>query len=203
MPHVHYYHAELDEAERREAASLRLVRQTASRVRRAVRREVELECITTVLGQGRRVADINLTQADADVLLAMEKHKIEDTPYEYPSLGGGVRIPLQSTDKRELFFLDITRSQVVLTKGTYQNRARGVAILARLDFDGAPHRNPDDREVPCPHLHLYREGYGDRWAIPLPAERFSDASDSWLLLLEFIQFVNITVPPDVRRDLFT
>jgi hypothetical protein len=75
----------------------------------------------------------------------MEKHKVEDTPYEYPSLGGGVRIPLQSPDKRELFFLDITRSQVVLTKGTYQNRARGVAILARLDFGGAPvssHVNP-------------------------------------------------------------
>jgi hypothetical protein len=29
------------------------------------------------------VADINLTQADADVLLAMEKHKVEDIPYEY------------------------------------------------------------------------------------------------------------------------
>jgi len=83
------------------------------------------------------LADINLTQADADVLLSMEKHKVDDTPYEYPSLGGGVRIPLQSLDKRELFFLDITRSQVVLTKGTYQNRARGVAILARLDFGGA------------------------------------------------------------------
>ena len=31
------------------------------------------------------MADINLTQADADVLLAMEKHKVEDTPYEYPT----------------------------------------------------------------------------------------------------------------------
>lgn len=31
----------------------------------------------------------------------MEKHKVDDTPYEYPSLGGGVRIPLQSLDKRE------------------------------------------------------------------------------------------------------
>ena len=84
------------------------------------------------------MADINLTQADADVLLAMEKHKVEDTPYEFPSLGGGVRIPLQSPDKRELFFLDITRSQIVLTKGTYQNRAEvsryspGSISVARL-----------------------------------------------------------------------
>ena len=148
------------------------------------------------------MADINLTQADADVLLAMEKHRVDDTQYEYPSLGGGIRIPLQSSDRRELFSLDITRSQIFLTKGTYQNRARGVAILARLDFGGAPHRNPDDQEIPCPHLHLYREGYGDRWAVLLPA-RFSDASDPWLPLLEFMQFVNVTVPPDVRKGLFT
>jgi len=147
--------------------------------------------------------EINLTQEDAEALLAMEKHKADDGVYEYPSLGGGIRVPLLSPDKREAFFLDVTRSQIKLTKGTYQNRARGVAILARLDFGGAPHRNPDDEEIPCPHLHLYREGYGDRWAMPLPAERFSDAGDPWLLLLEFMQFVNVTVPPDIRRGLFT
>lgn len=98
-------------------------------------------------------------------LLAMEKHRVDDTVFEYPDLGGALRIPLQSPDRRETFSLDITRSQVNLVKGTYQNRGRGVVILARLDFGGAPHRNPDDVEVPCPHLHIYREGYGDRWAI--------------------------------------
>lgn len=96
------------------------------------------------------VADINLTQEDADALLAMEKHKTDDTAYEYPSLGGGIRVPLLSPDKRELFFLDITRSQIKLTKGTYQNRARGVAIMARLDFGGAPHRKPGRRRHPVP-----------------------------------------------------
>ena len=29
-----------------------------------------------------------------------------------------------------------------------------------------------------------------RWAMPLPAERFSDAGDRWLL--EFMQVVNVT-----------
>jgi Family of unknown function (DUF6978) len=149
------------------------------------------------------LTDIGLTQADADVLLAMEKHRVDDTPYDFPSLGGSLRIPLQNPDSRELFVLDVTRSQINLSKGTYQNRARGVIVLARLDFGGAPHRNPDDQEIDCPHLHLYREGFGDRWAVPLPPRRFSDVGDSWLLLLEFMQFVNITVPPDVRRGLFT
>lgn len=38
------------------------------------------------------MADINLTQEDADALLAMEKHKADDAVYEYPSLGGGIRV---------------------------------------------------------------------------------------------------------------
>lgn len=149
------------------------------------------------------MADVSLTQADADALLAMDKHRIDDTVYDYPSLGGAIRAPLQSPDKRETFMLDITRSQIKLTKGTYQNRARGMVILARLDFSGAPHRNPDDQEIECPHLHLYREGFGDRWALPLPPERFAEPSDPWRLLLDFMQFVNVTVPPDIRRGLFT
>lgn len=149
------------------------------------------------------LADINLTQADADALLAMEKHKADDAEHEYPSLGGSIRVPLVSPDRREAFFLDVMRSQVKLTKGTYQHRGRGVVVLARLDFGGAPHRNPDDEQIPCPHLHVYREGFGDRWAVPLPTNRFSDAGDPWLLLLEFMQFVNITMPPNIRRGLFT
>ena len=149
------------------------------------------------------MAEISLTQADADALLAMEKHRADDTAYDYPGLGGALQIPLQSPDKRELFMLDVSRSQIKLTKGKYQNRARGVVILARLDFGGAPHRNPDDQEVPCPHLHIYREGFGDRWAMPLPAGHFRDASDLWMVLIDFMKFVNITVPPDVRKGLFT
>lgn len=148
------------------------------------------------------VADINLTQEDADVLLAMEKHKADDTAYEYPSLGGGIRVPLLSPDKRESFFLDITRSQIKLTKGTYQNRARGVAILARLDFGGAPHRNPDDKRSRALTASLPR-GLWRSMAMPLPDERFSEAGDPWLLLLEFMQFVNVTLPPDIRRGLLT
>ena len=68
----------------------------------------------------------------------MEKHTVDDAEHEYPSLGGGIRVPLVSADKRESFSLDVTRSQVKLTKGTYQNRGRGVVVLARLDFGGAP-----------------------------------------------------------------
>ena len=148
------------------------------------------------------VADINLTQEDADALLAMEKHKADDTAYEYPSLGGVIRVPLLSPDKRETFFLDITRSQIKLTKGTYQNRARGVAILARLDFGVRLieiRTTKKSRARTC--ISTARATVIDG-RCPLPAERIPDAGDSWLLLLEFMQFVNVTVPPEIRRGPF-
>jgi hypothetical protein len=148
------------------------------------------------------MSDLYLTQADADALLAIEKHRVDDTQYDYPGLGGALRIPLISPDKREAFILDISRSQINLAKGTYQNRARGVVILARLDFGGAPHRNPDDVEIPCPHLHLYKEGFGDKWALPVPASAFPNIADRWQTLGDFMAYINVAVPPDIRRGLF-
>jgi hypothetical protein len=84
-----------------------------------------------------------------------------------------------------------------------QNRARQVVVLVRLDLAGPTHRNPDGEEVPCPHLHLYREGYGDKWAKPLPADIFSAPTDLWATLQAFQVFCNITQPPHIERGLFS
>src|SRR6185437_186560 len=102
------------------------------------------------------MADANITQAEADSLIAMEKHRLDDQAWLFPAPGERIAVPLISHDKRENFTLDVTRSQIRLTKATYQNRARQTIILMRLDIDGPPHRNPDESEVPCPHLHIYR-----------------------------------------------
>lgn len=96
------------------------------------------------------MADIDIPQAEADALIAMEKHCVESKSELFPEPGSRLSIPLTSPDKRENFILDIMRARIKLTKATYQNRARQAIILMRLDLDGAPHRNPDDQEIPCP-----------------------------------------------------
>jgi len=133
----------------------------------------------------------------------MEKYRINENEWDYPSLGGAVSIPLRSEDKREEFFLDISRGKIDLKKTKYQNRARHVVVLVRVDLGGAPHRNPDDMEVAAPHLHLYREGYGDKWTTPLPADKFSNPADVWQVLEDFMKFCSIVEPPFIRRGLFT
>lgn len=149
------------------------------------------------------MADINLTQDEADKLMAMEKRATDEKEWLFPAPGDRVAIPLTSLDKRESFMLDVTRAQIKLTKATFQNRARVVIILMRLDLDGPPHRNPDDEEIPCPHLHIYREGYGDKWAIPAPVSRYTDTLDLFSTCEAFMQHCNIIGPPKIRKGLFS
>jgi hypothetical protein len=147
---------------------------------------------------------MDITQAEADALRHMEKHRVTEENHLFPTpySGASLSLPLQSPDRREHFFLDITRGRISLHKVTYQNRARQVLVLVRLDIAGPPHRNPDGQEIQCPHLHLYREGYGDKWAVPLGEEPFTNPESLYVTLQQFMRFCNITRPPHFEQGLF-
>lgn len=143
---------------------------------------------------------IDLTQTEADALLAMAKRRKEAITYRLPPHRGKILVPLEDLTGREAFLLDISQGGISLERRTFQTRARQTAILARLDF-GSPHRNPDGEEIGVPHLHVYREGYGDKWAYPVPAERFPHIGDTWRTLFDFLAFCNVVEPPDIQREL--
>ena len=143
-----------------------------------------------------------LAQEVADNLLFMDKIP-EDSinVYEYPDMGGKLTIPLISNNGRESFLLDINRKKISL-KVTYQTRGRQIFVLARLDFN-SPHRNPDGTEVGIPHLHLYKEGYGDKWAFPVPEGMLSNPISAWQNLIDFMQFCKVIQQPKINHGLFT
>jgi hypothetical protein len=146
--------------------------------------------------------DLALTQVEADALIAMEKHRASEDHFDFPVGGGSLAIPLQSIDKREQFFLDIGCGRLDLAKVSMQNRARQVVVLIRLDLAGSPHRNPNGEDVSTPHMHLYREGYGDKWAVNVDPTHFSATDDMWQTLEDFMRFCNITHVPHIKRGLF-
>ena len=74
-------------------------------------------------------------------------------------------------------------------------------MLARIDIDAAPHRNPDDIEVPGTHIHIYREGWGDKWAQPLPADKFPPPHDLMTLIYSFCSFCSIIQPPVIQGSI--
>ena len=143
----------------------------------------------------------DLSQTEAEWLIGLEKRRVDDKEWNYPSLGGGISIPLVSFDEKEQFMLDIRRSRVNLLKGSYQNRARRIVSLIRLCFGGVSHHNPDGEEVGTPHIHIYREGYGDKWAYPLPGDEFTTLDSQWQVFQDFLRYCNITDSPHIRRGL--
>ncbi len=54
------------------------------------------------------MADINITQDEADKLIAMEERCADEKDWLFPAPGERVAIPLTSLDKRENFMLDVT-----------------------------------------------------------------------------------------------
>ena len=57
------------------------------------------------------MANINLTQDEADALMEMEKRRVDEQEWLFPPPGDRVAIPLTSVDNRENFMLDVTRAQ--------------------------------------------------------------------------------------------
>jgi hypothetical protein len=139
-----------------------------------------------------------LTQEKADQLMAMSKKLVDASTIEFPLPGQGKQLNAQSEDGHEVFVFDVNRrGKLKLSKCTYQERYAVVEILVRLDIDGPPHVNPDGTDVPCPHIHLYKEGFADKWAYCLPPGAFSDTSKLELTLADFLRYCNVHTIPDI------
>ena len=157
-----------------------------------------------------------LTQTEADNLFRLEKVPEDaNNKYQFPISGNRLIIPCLSKDKKENFHFDVSRGSIKLTKITYQNRARKAYVLRRLDLDGAPHKNPEvetvpfevlspynGEDIPCPHLHIYVEGYGEKWAIPA-VDVFNriDDKEMYDIMFDFFTYCNLTGPPHILNSI--
>ncbi|HJD66943.1 MAG TPA: hypothetical protein LFV66_00435 [Rickettsia endosymbiont of Bembidion lapponicum] len=148
------------------------------------------------------MSEYEITEQEAEFFLNMEKIKVNNKEWDLPDLGRKISVPIISLNKKEHFWLDISRKRVNLKKQKYQTRFRESIILARLDL-GNNHRNPDGEEIGSPHLHLYKEGYNDKWAYPVPKDIFKDTNNAWETLHDFMQYCQIIEVPNFRRGLFT
>ncbi len=128
--------------------------------------------------------------------MAMRKNLVDLSTIEFPLPGQAKQLEAISEDGHEAFLFDVNRKgKIKLSKCTYQERYAVVEILLRLDLDGPPHENPDGTLVTCPHLHVYREGYGTKWAYAPPAGAFSDITNLVRTFLDFLAYCNVQNRP--------
>lgn len=145
---------------------------------------------------------VSLSQVVADALLALDKYCVKpETVWCYPRPGKTIEVPLRSADGRELFLLDVEKHKVTLSKFKVQSRARRTWVLARLDFGGPPHQNPDGTRIDGSHLHIYNEEYGDKVAIPLSdVPAFCNAAGMADLLDRFMTFCHVVERPKFQGE---
>jgi len=142
-----------------------------------------------------------LTQVEADSLIAMRK-MFEQTTAISISPGSDQTHELISDDKKERFLLDIWRGSLRLSKIKKQIRGRKVIILVRLDIDGSPHTNPDGTTIGGSHLHVYREGYENKWAYQIDPKDFGDITNIRRVFEDFCRYCNIENIPAFQGGLF-
>ena len=66
-----------------------------------------------------------------------------------------------------------------------------------------PHTNPDKKTVIQPyqpHIHIYREGYGDKFAYPLP-NVFQNVEDISSLFMDFLSYSRIINSNEIKVDI--
>ena len=139
-----------------------------------------------------------LTQTEADQFMQMVKHFVRPPATITIPPGADDTYELAGPNNRETFLLDVWRGTLRLSKLKYQNRVQTAVILVRLDVDGAPHTNPDGEKLLATHMHLFKEGFDDRWAHPVDHAKFSMPSDPGTTFHEFCAFCKIEAPPPVQ-----
>ena len=145
----------------------------------------------------------NINQAEADELIRIPKFSIDVRDLEFPGLGGILEAKLQDDTGKEEFVLNYRKDSIRLEKQNNNFRVRGSIILLRLDLNGPPHTNPDGTKVSNNHIHIYREGFADKWAFDVPIEHFKNLNSSYETLHDFMKYCNIVHPPIIRNMLFS
>lgn len=142
-----------------------------------------------------------LSQSEADRLISIEKECLGDKKYTYPSPSESLEISLQSTDKREQFKLTIRPGKISISKVTNQLREKNTnTVLVRVDIGNVKHTNPDDTVIEGNHIHLYKEGYEDTFAYPLPSQ-FTNPQNPYVTLDEFMKYCQVTKVPVIIRGI--
>lgn len=140
---------------------------------------------------------IDVSQSIADRLLFCNKTFIGRVPEVLFEPGMNADWSLNSGEPEWPMRFIISRNQFNRLHAKYQLMAGRSIVLARLEYEGPPHTNPDGKLIVCPHLHRYRRNFNDRWAEHI-ASKFGDPSDLASCLMSFLKYCNIVQCPRIE-----
>ena len=96
------------------------------------------------------------------------------------------------------------RGRIELSKFKLQNRYALTKLpLVRIDIDSPPHMNPDGTKTSRNHIHIYKDGYDEKFAYTLDSDEFKDLfpdpKDRCSLLKAYLEFIKVISVPQITE----
>jgi hypothetical protein len=108
---------------------------------------------------------------------------------------------IKAINSKNIYLLDFYRGSFELTRYTYNKRYRQSLILLRYD-SGGRHTNPDGVTFDGPHVHIFREGFNDKFAYPISDLNIEDTNSIDEVLDKLLQFCNVIKRPVINIPMF-
>lgn len=121
-----------------------------------------------------------------------------DLDVVYAATEENCRRLLAATGELEAVYFDVARRRIVPDLPKLQDLRMHLLETnrGRLDLmrEIGTHTNPDGQRIGGTHLHVYREGYEARWAVPLDSDEFPNPANLEQALLDFCRYCSIEQP---------
>lgn len=140
-----------------------------------------------------------LTQDEANYLLNMLKKSLSNE-IAFPKQNSSTEFDVQGNTKQNLFTISISRGKIKRTKYSLGARIKknGTMLLELHLNPGNTHINPDGEKIVGSHWHIYKEGYGHKFAYPadnIDSDNFIENT------LSFFDRFNIIEKPIINHQL--
>lgn len=137
-----------------------------------------------------------LTQAQADRLIGIAKEAARSDPLNWQAEKMENELLVAKTDEGLQFILSMKRNPFEIRLHC-RTKDRHIGLV-RLD-NNLYHPNPDGSEIfNQPHLHVFREGFGLRWAEPVD---WCDFNDPYGTLQRFLEVINASFPNGIQVNM--
>ena len=108
---------------------------------------------------------------------------------------------INAISTKEVFLLDFYRGSFELSKYTINKRYRQTVILLRYDNNGR-HTNPDGVLFEGAHVHLYRDGFNDKFAFPVSDIGVDNSDSMETVFIKIMHFCNVKKIPIIEVSMF-
>ena len=144
---------------------------------------------------------MSIPQREYDYLMSVEKVFSETDDIELGPAPIRWQRNINAIQSREAFILDFYRGSFELRKYTTNKRYRQTIIFLRYDSMGR-HTNPDGTTFDGPHVHLYREGFNDRFAFPVTEIGVDSSLAMEEVFQKILSYSNVIQVPQIHLSIF-